>query len=184
MVTPWSVISTTGQPLQAGHNVILIVSICSSPPLPELIHLKPEFKVKGIDKMLTIGNIARHVGVRPSAIRYYERQGIVRPAARGSNGYRIYDRDAVKMLLFLRRAQSLGITLKEIKPLLDLASQGQRPCAHVKHLTRNHLQQIDRQIRALQSLRKELRALLRRRAARPRANEVCPIIERGVAPKL
>jgi DNA-binding transcriptional MerR regulator len=130
--------------------------------------------------MLTIGKAARRVGVRPSAIRYYETRGILRPAARGSNGYRIYDRDAVKMLLFVRRAQSLGITLKEIMPLLDLASQGLRPCAHVKHLTRNRLQQIDRQIRELQSLRKELRALLRRRVGRPQANEVCPIIQRGV----
>ena len=131
--------------------------------------------------MLTIGNVACRVGIRSSAIRYYETQGIVRPAARGANGYRIYNYDAVKMLLFVRRAQSLGITLKEIKPLLDLASQGQQPCSHVKQLARNHLREIDQQIRTLQTLRKEFRTLLRRRAAPLSANEVCPIIERGVA---
>ena len=131
--------------------------------------------------MLTIGNVARRVGIRSSAIRYYETQGIVRPAARGANGYRIYNYDAVKMLLFVRRAQSLGITLKEIKPLLDFASQGQTPCSHVKQLARNHLHEIDQQIRALQTLRKELHTLLRRRVGRPQANEVCPIIERGRA---
>src|SRR5213593_3585366 len=129
--------------------------------------------------MLTIGKVARRVGIRPSTIRYYERRGILQPTVREANGYRTYSHDAVKLLLFVRRAQSLGITLKEIKPLLDLASQGLRPCAHVKHLTRNRLQQIDRQIRELQSLRKELRALLRRRVGRPQANEVCPIIQRG-----
>ena len=128
--------------------------------------------------MLTIGNVARRVGVRPSAIRYYETQGILRPAARGSNGYRIYGNDAIKLLLFVRRAQSLGITLKEIKPLLDLASQGQQPCSHVKQLARNHLEEIDQKISALQTLRNELRALLRRKAGRPHGNEVCPIIER------
>ena len=130
--------------------------------------------------MLTIGNVACRVGIRSSAIRYYETQGIVRPAARGANGYRIYNYDAVKMLLFVRRAQWLGITLKEIKPLLDLASQGQQPCSHVKQLARNHLHEVDQQIRALQTLRKELRTLLRRKSARPYANEVCPIIERGL----
>ena len=58
--------------------------------------------------MFTIGNAARRVGIRPSALRYYEAQGILRPAARGANGYRIYSDDAIKLLLFMRRAQSLG----------------------------------------------------------------------------
>jgi DNA-binding transcriptional MerR regulator len=131
--------------------------------------------------MLTIGNIARRAGVRPSAMRYYEAQGIIQPAARGPNGYRLYSHDAVKMLLFVKAAQSLGITLKEIKPLLNLASQGQRPCSHVKQLARNHLQEIDQKIGELQTLRKQLSTLLRRRISRPHGNEVCPIIERRVA---
>jgi len=73
--------------------------------------------------MLTIGRVARTVGIRSSAIRYYERHGIIEPAARGANGYRFYNNDAVKLLLFIRRAQTLGIRLEEIKPLLNLASQ-------------------------------------------------------------
>jgi len=131
--------------------------------------------------MLTIGKVARRVGIRPSAIRYYERQRILQPTVRGANGYRTYSDETVKQLLFVKRAQSLGITLKEIKPLLNLASRGQQPCNHVKQLARSHLQQLDRQIRELQMLRKELRTLLRRRVARPHANEICPMIERAVA---
>jgi len=127
--------------------------------------------------MLTIGRVARQVGVQPSAIRYYEAQGILRPADRRPNGYRIYTEDAVKLLLFVRRAQSLGVTLKEIKPLLNLASQGRQPCTHVKQLARNHLQEIDQKIRELQTLRNELRTLLRRKAAQVQGNEVCPIIQ-------
>lgn len=132
--------------------------------------------------MFTIGSVAKRVGVRPSAIRFYETKGIVRPAARGQNGYRIYGNDAIELLLFVRRAQSLGITLREIKPLLDLASQGQRPCNHVKHLARNHLREIDDKIREMQSLRDELRTLLRRKAGRVQGNEVCPLIEGAEAP--
>jgi DNA-binding transcriptional MerR regulator len=127
--------------------------------------------------MLTIGNVAKRVGVRPSAIRFYETQGIVRPAARGQNGYRIYGNDAIKLLLFVRRAQSLGITLKEIKPLLNLVAQGQQPCSHVKQLARNHLQEIDQKIHQLEALRTEFHTLLRRKAGRPHSNKVCPIIE-------
>ena len=128
--------------------------------------------------MLTIGNVARRAGVRPSAIRYYETQGLIRPAVRGVNGYRFYGEDAVRMLLFVKRAQALGITLKEIKPLVNMALHGQQPCSHVKKLARNHLREIDRKIRELQALRNELRTLLRRKAGQPQENEICPIIER------
>ena len=127
--------------------------------------------------MLTIGRVARQVGVQPSTIRYYEAQGIFKPAARQPNGYRIYNNDAVNLLLFVKRAQALGITLKEIKPLLNLATQGQAPCKHVKKLARNHLREINDKIRELQSLRNELRTLVRRKAGRPRGNEVCPLIQ-------
>src|SRR5712692_3858371 len=127
--------------------------------------------------MLTIGNVARQVGVRPSALRYYETQGILPPADRRPNGYRVYSVDAVKLLLFVRRAQSLGITLKEIKPLLNLASHGQQPCNHVKELARDHLRDIDDKIRELETLRNELRKLMRRKAGRPHGHEVCPLIE-------
>ncbi len=127
--------------------------------------------------MLTIGNVARCVGVRPSALRYYEAQGILRPAARRPNGYRVYTNHAVKMLSFVKRAQSLGITLKEIKPLLNLASQGEQPCSHVKQLTRNHLREIEDKIRELQALRNELRTLLRRKTGRPHKGAICPMIE-------
>ena len=146
-----------------------------------MLHVKVRFKVNEVKKMLTIGRVAQRVGVRPSAIRYYEGQKILQPAVRGANGYRFYSEDAVKLLLFVKRAQSLGITLKEIKPLLNLASQGQQPCTHVKQLARSHLREIDDKIRDLQALRNELRTLLQRKASRPHANEVCPIIERGVA---
>jgi len=104
---------------------------------------------------------------------------MLQPTVRGANGYRSYGDEAVKLLLFVKRAQSLGIKLKEIKPLLNLASQGQQPCTHVKQLARNHLREIDDKIRELQILQNELRTLLRRKAGRPHENEVCPIIQRG-----
>src|SRR5574341_248610 len=127
--------------------------------------------------MLTIGLVARQVGVRPSAIRYYEAQGILKPAARRPNGYRVYTNDTVKLLLFVRQAQALGITLKEVKPLLDLAAQGQPPCEHVKDLARRHLRDINDRIRELQTLRNEISTLLRRKTGRPNGREVCPIIQ-------
>jgi MerR family transcriptional regulator, copper efflux regulator len=131
--------------------------------------------------MLTIGRVAKQVGVRPSAIRYYEGQKILKPAVRAPNGYRFYTDDAVKLLRFVRRAQALGITLKEIKPLVDVASRGQQPCIHVQKVARTHLRDINSKIRELEARRKELRTLLRRKSGESSANAVCPMIERAVA---
>ena len=128
--------------------------------------------------MMPIGAVARSVGVRASAIRYYESQGIIRPAARSLNGYRFYSDEAVNLLSFVKRAQSLGLTLKEIKSLLELSCNDGGRCDQVKQLAREHLQQIDRTIAELQQLQEELRALLRRRVRRPDKNEVCPLIEK------
>ena len=99
--------------------------------------------------MLTIGTIARRAGLRTSAVRYYEARGLLKPAARLPNGYRIYDDDAVSLLHVVRRAQMLGITLKEARKLLDLSRQGQQPCDQVKDLARYHLQDIDLKMREL-----------------------------------
>jgi DNA-binding transcriptional MerR regulator len=77
--------------------------------------------------MFTIGEVARRVGVHSSAVRYYERQGILPAAVRQENGYRSYNDNSIKLLLFTIRARSLGITLKEIKLLLNLIFAGQKP---------------------------------------------------------
>jgi MerR family copper efflux transcriptional regulator len=130
--------------------------------------------------MLTIGRVARSAGIRPSAIRYYERRGIVKPATRGANGYRFYASDTINILAFVKKAQALGMTLKEIKPLLNLAAQGQQPCSRVKQLARSHLRDIDQKIHELTALRNELQSLLQVKARRPRGNEVCPIIEHAL----
>ena len=124
--------------------------------------------------MLTIGKAAKLTGFSASAIRYYERRGLLRPS-RLLNGYRGYDETAIKTLRFLRQAQTLGITLNEIKQLLELTRDGQRPCHGVRELARRHLNDIDARIHQLRSLRNKLRHLLSRRVA-ARSDEICPLI--------
>jgi DNA-binding transcriptional MerR regulator len=142
-----------------------------------MLQVKVDFKVKGDGRMMPIGEVARSVGVRPSAIRYYESQGIVRPAARGLNGYRFYREDAVRLLAFVKRAQSLGLRLNEIKSLLQLNCDDRGRCGYVKQLGKDHLREIDESIAELRVLRRDLRALLRRKLRRPKDNEICPLIK-------
>src|SRR5574341_1346890 len=127
--------------------------------------------------MMPIGEVARSVGLRASAIRYYESQGIIRPTARSLKGYRFYGDEAVNLLAFVKRAQSLGLTLKEIKALLELSCNDGGRCEHVKQLAREHLQEIDRTIAELRQLQEDLDALLRRRVRRPNKDQVCPLID-------
>lgn len=127
--------------------------------------------------MLTIGAIARQAGIRASAVRYYETRGLLRPAGRLPNGYRIYNEDALALLHFVRRAQPLGITITELKQLLELSRQGQRPCPQVKELARRHLHDLDLKVKELKQLRKQLQLLLRRQPGRSRGSIVCPLIE-------
>jgi DNA-binding transcriptional MerR regulator len=124
--------------------------------------------------VLTIGKAANGTGFSTSAMRYYERRGLLRPS-RLSNGYRSYDENAIKTLRFLRQAQILGFTLNEIKQLLELTSDGQQPCQAVRELARRHLNAIDARIHQLRSLRNELRDLLSRRVAAS-SDELCPLI--------
>jgi MerR family copper efflux transcriptional regulator len=124
--------------------------------------------------MLTIGRVAKRTGFSASAIRYYERHGLLRPP-RLLNGYRHYDEDAIKALRFVRQAQTLGVTLKEIKQLLELTRDGQRPCEAVRELARQHLSDIDLKIRQLRSMREELRNLLSHSVAAS-GDELCPLI--------
>ena len=141
-----------------------------------MLDLQLGFKVN-TRTMIRIGELARRVGVRSSAIRYYEAHGIVSSGTRLPNGYRLYDDASLKQLRFLRRAQSFGMTLSEIRSLLELDGRNHAPCKRVRELARHHLKVVNAKISELEVLRDHLRSLARRRGKRANAGVVCPIIE-------
>jgi MerR family transcriptional regulator, copper efflux regulator len=93
------------------------------------------------------------------------------------NGYGFYRDEAVHILAFVKRAQSLGLTLNEIKSLLQLNCDDRGRCGYVKQLAKDHLREIDQSIAELRALRRDLRALLRRKVRAPDENEICPLIK-------
>jgi MerR family transcriptional regulator, copper efflux regulator len=124
--------------------------------------------------MFRIGKVAERMGVSASALRYYERRGILRPS-RLPNGYRVYGEDAIKVVRFLHQAKAVGFTLKEINQLIPLTHHGRRPCEAVRNLASRHLTDIDAKIRRLRSIRNTLRDLL----AIPspaHSDELCPLL--------
>ena len=130
------------------------------------------------DDRLKISELARLSGVSAKAIRFYEAAGVLPPPARGPNGYRLYDPDAVEMLRFIKQAQGLGLTLAEIGEIVAIRQGGRPPCRHVYRLLQEKAAELDRKLRDLVRLRRRIRQSLAawgRRPVKPAA--VCPHIE-------
>ena len=127
--------------------------------------------------LLTVGKLSRKVGVRPSAIRYYEAQGLSCPPDRSASGYRLYGPETVVLLQFIRRARELGFSLDEIRRLIE-ASRQSPPCALSRRLIARHLAAVESEIIRLSSLRDRLKRAMDRPVPPEDANGVmCPLIE-------
>jgi DNA-binding transcriptional MerR regulator len=116
---------------------------------------------------LTIGELARRAGVTAKAIRFYEYKGILPPARRAENRYRMYGEDAADTLRFIKQATSLGLTLAEIKDVLVIRQGGRPPCTHVHQLLRDKAAELDRKLKDLVEVRERIRRSLAAWRRRP-----------------
>ena len=107
------------------------------------------------EKLFTIGELARSAGVPTSTVRYYEREGIVRPAGRSVSNYRLYSQADVDRLRFIRAAQATGFTLKDVTELLRPA-----PCGKVQGLIEHRLESVAERMRELRHVQRVLRRSL------------------------
>ena len=133
-------------------------------------------------KPVLIGELARQGGVKADSIRFYERSGLLPKPERGPNGYRVYDDDAVARLRFIKRAQTLGFSLEEIRRILNLRGQASETCRCVISMAEATLAETERRAAELRSFADRLRTNLERwRKVSPRrgrmAAEFCELIE-------
>jgi Hg(II)-responsive transcriptional regulator len=126
---------------------------------------------------ITVGDLARRAGVHVETVRFYERKGVLPPPQRAESGYRLYSPEAVTRLRFVKRAQELGFTLREITALLALWEDPAATCAHVKHQAEEKLADIRRRIRALRRMEEALEALARTCSGGQRPMAECPILD-------
>jgi MerR family transcriptional regulator, copper efflux regulator len=122
---------------------------------------------------LSIGKLSRLAGVGIDTVRYYERNGLLAPSARLASGYRRYGDLELARLRFIRRAQKLGFTLKEISSLLNLSAR--RNVAQVKRAAQAKLDDVNARIADLQKVRDGLALLVEACPGHGRASE-CPIL--------
>ena len=106
---------------------------------------------RGLIRM-NIGQAATATGVSAKRIRYYEQIGLLGRARRSASGYRVFDRDDLHTLSFIRRARRLGFSVPKIATLLALWQDQQRSSADVKRLVETHLDELREKIGELQAM--------------------------------
>jgi DNA-binding transcriptional MerR regulator len=109
-----------------------------------------------------IGQLADAAGVSAKTVRYYEGEGLLHEPDRTPSGYRDYDADTVDRLAFIRHAQAAGLTLRQIREILEVRDGGHAPCRHVADLVAHRLDEVERRLDELQHTHAQLRQLKQR----------------------
>jgi MerR family transcriptional regulator, redox-sensitive transcriptional activator SoxR len=106
--------------------------------------------------LLTVGEVADRSGFAASAIRFYDREGLI-TATRTSGGQRRFERSMLRRLAFIRAARNVGLTLDEIAAALETLPEGRTPTrADWSRLSKEWRQRLDDQIAGLMALRDNL----------------------------
>jgi Hg(II)-responsive transcriptional regulator len=128
------------------------------------------------NRKLKSGELARRASVNVETLRYYEREGLLPEPERSEAGYRYYAETDVQRVQFIKRAQELGFTLKEIKELLALKINPKGSAAGVKEFALQKIQLIDHKIQLLQNIRDTLVALSEACPGEDGTVDACPIL--------
>lgn len=128
---------------------------------------------------LTIGRLAKNAQVNVETIRYYQRVGLIIEPIKPNEGFRIYPEDYISRVKFIKRAQELGFTLKEIQDLLDL---GDGNCQQVQDLAGRKLIQIEERLHDLNTMKSALLDLVKQ-CKTDNTNLHCALIEALNQPK-
>ncbi|ANC05137.1 MULTISPECIES: Cu(I)-responsive transcriptional regulator [Pseudomonas] len=123
---------------------------------------------------MNIGQAARRSGLSAKMIRYYESIGLLKPALRSDSGYRLYQQEDLHSLAFIKRSRDLGFSLEEVSRLLTLWQDRQRASADVKALATQHIDELNRRIEEMVSLRDTLSELVAHCQGDDRPD--CPIL--------
>lgn len=126
------------------------------------------------NESLTIGKLAAIADVNIETIRYYQRMNLIVEPIKPSTGFRVYPESDVERVRFIKRAQQLGFTLKEIQELLDL---GEGHCQEIQALAKQKLEKIESHMKDLKAMRKALNALLVQCETDKNSDVHCAIID-------
>jgi DNA-binding transcriptional MerR regulator len=117
--------------------------------------------MKTSEHFLQIGRLSKKSGMSIDTIRFYEKQGLLKQPIRSGGGFRIYPPEAVEQLVFIRKAQEMGLTLKEIKKIMCCGDKGLEPCCGLTvDLFTAKIKEFEGKIREIQGMKKKLKTVL------------------------
>ncbi|MCH7519350.1 MAG: Hg(II)-responsive transcriptional regulator [Candidatus Dadabacteria bacterium] len=125
---------------------------------------------------ITISKLAKKTEVNIQTVRYYERRGLIPEPQRTESGYRQYSYDTVLRIRFIKRAQKLGFSLKEISELLSLRVDKNTTCGDFKNIAEVKISEVEKKIRSLNGIKKALTKLVALCSGEGPTSE-CPIVE-------
>jgi DNA-binding transcriptional MerR regulator len=134
------------------------------------------FKVyPGAMEGLRVAELAERAGIAPSAVRFYERAGLLSPAQRAPNGYRMFDESALEELVFIHRARSIGMSLEDIADLVAAWPVGECRSlqARMRDFLARRISQVREQQAELAAFERQIQAALDRLASRDPGPERC-----------
>jgi MerR family copper efflux transcriptional regulator len=108
---------------------------------------------------MRIGELTERSGVPSTALRYYEQAGLLPAPSRTSSGYRTYDTEVLPRLKFIKAAQAVGLSLADIREILQIRDSGRAPCRHVVRLLEQRRAEVAARIRELSQLERDLAQL-------------------------
>ena len=127
-------------------------------------------------KTLTIGQLAKRAGVNIETIRYYERRGLLDKPPRNQSGHRQYGETDVVRTKFIKRAQSLGFSLKEVEELLKIKMEPGTTCGDIKKRIDVKKLDVEQKINDLEKMRIALNSLSRQCVGNGPVG-TCPFLE-------
>lgn len=129
-----------------------------------------------VKETFTIGTVAKRAGVGIETVRFYEREGLIKEPPRRESGYREYPINAIGRIRFIKRAQELGFSLKEISELLELRLHPEKACREVKERALSKISDVEIKIKDLQRIRRAL-LLLTESCVSEKSLSECPILD-------
>ena len=125
---------------------------------------------------LTIGKIAGLAQVSADTLRYYERERLIAPTAKSASGYRLYEREALQRIQFIKQAQHCGFNLAEIRSLLALRGSDAACCRDVRRVALEKKLQLEAKIKAMKVMSKALSQLVKECSGDNRPLDDCSIL--------
>lgn len=125
---------------------------------------------------LTIGKVASLAKVSADTLRYYEREHLIAPSSKSAGGYRLYERDSLRRIRFIKQAQQCGFNLAEIRSLLAMRADKSACCRDVRRVALEKKLQLEAKIKTMRAMSGALTDLIKQCSVDSLSLDDCPIL--------